>query len=417
MKCTLIALLYWASAGAAAELTHVMRMPRDLGFPGTLAGEVTSRWVSPYVMEQTITIRSNVTRVFTEKSDGTIKRKTEGIHSESSYRWLAPDGREKKELGGRDEARWGFVLDTGFVMDYRRSDHMVAHALNGTWTIKLRPRKAFSGSIKSTPDSRFLVRECDLGASRLKEFEFYVDGKWAGILGPLLDYQGFDFSLNSDGSFSWVGRETARDLSPTVWVTRNDGRLSFKQRCDRPMMTVATAPEGQGVLLAPLEGGHPVFTYCRRDGRTRPVRTGFNPRFIAWDKNSGRALFQTSVGYDHSYELIDCDSGQKVWEIVDPASGHVERGAAMTIADGHVFLGGGEWVTNNFTTGPVSTIYALEVDQGKIVARWRHPNPAQDAAPVDGRFVKENGRLYWMGGRDFAEINLSDAWKHKNGWE
>ncbi len=178
-------------------------------------------------------------------------------------------------------------------------------------------------------------------------------------------------------------------------------------------MSPVPALDGTGVLVQTNAGGEArnTFTFYGKDGKVSSLNVGFNAHFSTWLPGSTKAVFNTSIGYDYRFHLIDWATGKRLWEVPDPnparVPGVIPSGDA---GKDYLLIGGREYVRRE----PVLSLYALHPKTGQVVARWL-PDPIR-ASAEDGLFLRLRDRLYFLTAKEFAEVNAVDIGAKRKGW-
>jgi len=122
--------------------------------------------------------------------------------------------------------------------------------------------------------------------------------------------------------------------------------------------------------------------------------------------------------------LIDWDTGKQLWNIDSPG----ERALGITVTPALIML----CVDEPYPTGAwhevnrsllqsgnewVRTFYAVNVVDGKFVARWRGQFPHRWFDLDYDHFSRIGDKLYYVTADEFTEINIGDIMAKKNGWQ
>jgi hypothetical protein len=290
--------------------------------------------------------------------------------------------------------------------------------VNEDWEITLSPEPGPAGYFTSTPDSGVFIHEFHPQQGMIG-LHIYVHGKPAPVVGPFLQYLGRDVVLNDDGSTGLLIWKDETHTNAQVVVTDTNGVLCWRGDCDAVVDGPIVAPDGAGVLLHPNTGGgdQNTFWWYTAQGKQRSVSISPNPDCIGWIPQSRHSLFETSVGNDsRRFQLIDWDSGRRLWEIPGPGSGQF-LGVALTpeyiifaMAELHPSPpdNGMEWRR---------AFHAVKVQDGSLAARWTADSGHRSFNGDRDHFLQLGGRLYYVTAEEVAELKLEDIRAKQHGWE
>ena len=122
--------------------------------------------------------------------------------------------------------------------------------------------------------------------------------------------------------------------------------------------------------------------------------------------------------------MIDWSAGKRLWDIPFPGGGEIlavgltPKLIIFSVAEPYpsgiwhkvnesLLQSGQEWVR---------TFYAVDVQDGKLVARWRGQFPHTFGADRD-HFLRLDGKLFYVTANEFTDLNLEDIVSKKHGWE
>jgi hypothetical protein len=369
------------------------QLPFDL--PGESKGVVNAYWVDPYVQASKVSGKTMVT-------------------------WFSEDGSVK-----RDGAVSG--IQPGFVEIVGRSE--TVRGVNEDWEITL-PREpnapGLSGYITSTPDSRVFFHERH-PEQALIALDIYVHGKLANTVGPFFQYLGNDVALNEDGSAGLlIWKDEAKSTAQIVTLNTN-GSIRFRVDCGAPVTSFIVAPGGTGALLRPNTGGtnQNKFMWFAEQGKLRSMDISPNPECVGWIPGSQKSLFLTSLGNEaNRWQLIDWDLGKRLWDIAPPGDGQVlaigltpnlilfsvalpYHQAARQSAPGTLPHDAKEWIR---------TFYAVNVQDGSVVARWQAQLPHLSFDAGQEHFLQLGDKLFYVTPQDVTQLNLDDIRSKQHGW-
>jgi hypothetical protein len=335
--------------------------------PGDNAGKIKIYWLAPYV------------------------RATEGFGG-TTVIWFADDGRVKRQTAVS-------VIETGFVgLPSSMGHEQTILGINEDWKITLPPeptnvesRYSMSGYITSTPDSRVFVHEYHPKGGMVA-LDIYVHGKLANTVGPYFQHQGDEVTLNDDGS-----------ASLPIWTDE------FKTNAQ--IVNLDT----NGIM---------------RSGTAHPAaESGIGPNAICVGRIPGtrESLFWTSIGFEtNRYHLVDEDPGKQLWGIPCPGNGQplavglTPKFIIFAVAELYGWDGpwrGSEWVFLNSKKDWIRTFYAINVQDGKITARWQEKYPRRYSDSDYGHFLWLKGELFYVTPDEFTKLNFEDILAKKNGWQ
>jgi hypothetical protein len=330
--------------------------------PGDNAGKIETYWLAPYV------------------------RVSKGFGG-TTVSWFTEDGRVERQTAVS-------VIESGFV-DVIGAGETI-WGVNEDWKIHLHPepsyvqsRDSMSGYITSTPDSRVFIHEYHPKGGLVAE-DIYIHGKLANSVGPYFEYQGDEIALNDDGSSSLL-----------LWGNQ------FKTN----VQTVMLDTNGDIVTSRPDVGPD----------------LGSNPICVGQIPGAHKSLFWTSVGFEtNCYHLIDEDTGKSLWDIPCPGGGQplaiglTPKFIVFSVAELYGWNGpwrGSEWVFLNSKKDWIRAFYAVNTQDGKIMARWQERYPRRYSDSDEGRFLWLKNQLFYITPGEFAKINFEDILTKKNGWK
>lgn len=388
-----VRLLAFLSAGCmplAAVALAGPPPPPPRTMPGEVKGQVRTRWLAPYT---SVTTRSV------------------GPNRFQTVQWYSPDGKVARELAGPDvDAHAGYV--------YHYGGAGTIHGVSGDWRIVLPKKPGPAGYITATEDGRTFVHEFHPKEGEIAA-DVYVDGKPAGTLGPFLQYQGQDVHLGEDGSVALlIWRDQGKKTAQVVVAGPNAG-LRLRVDCEGPVMSPVPGPDGAGVLVQANAGGfgRNTFTFYTKAGKASSLNVGPNAGFVAWLPGAAAALMHTSIGHDYRFHLIDWNTGKRVWDVADPNPARVPGALPpVAAAKGYLFVGGLEYVRWGGRQEAVRSLYALDPKTGRVVAHWL-PEPLNQPARDDGRFLQLGGKLFLVTDEEFAEVEVDDIPARTHGWK
>jgi hypothetical protein len=362
--------------------------PAPVTMPGGPVNRLGTRWVAPYVF---------VTHVRIDQ------------RSLTSVRWFGPDGKLKRELSGPSvEAQPGFAYDYG-------KGQTVIHAVNGDWQFVLPKKPGSAPYITSTEDSHVFVHQFHPKDGQIA-VDLYAAGKWAGTVGPFVQYLGRGVQVADDGSIALVvWKDEAKKVAQVV-AAGTDGKIRVKVDCDGLVDAPKAAPDGAGVLVQPntLEERN-TWSYYTAKGKVSTLSLGPNAHLVCWLPGTTKALCSTAIGSTYRFHLIDWATGTRLWATDDPNGARTGTSAPQVIPLGSLLLFAGlEEMDLGGRRERVRSLQAVEVRTSQVVARW-HPRPLRRFED-GGRFVRLGERLYLVADDEFTEIRLGDIGKQKNGW-
>ncbi len=364
-------------------------LPRTV--PGVEKGRIETRWLAPYVATTTEQVGSSRT---------------------TSVRWFDEDGEVVREVSGA-----GVHSNVGFV--YENANGLTTiHAVNGDWKLPLPKKPGRPGHIKATADSRTFVHQFHPREGQTA-VDVYLSGKLASTIGPFDQYEGGGVQLGEDGSLAFLAWKSEENKIAQVVVVGPDAKVRFQADCGELVCCPIVGPDGTGVLVRSNadENTLNTFTFYNKSGTVRSLDIRPNPGFIAWLPGSSKTLFQTSIGYDNRYQLIDWETGNTLWDIPEPARGHrLLTTAALAVEDGFLLLGGLEFMKLGDREGPVRSIYAVDLQNGEVVSHWL-PSPLYHFSLDGGSFIRLGEKLFLVSNTEVAEIELEDIAAKSNGWQ
>ena len=374
------------AVGAAPE-----QLPADL--PGECKGLVDACWVAPYVQAS--------------KAFG-----------KTIFTWFAKDGSVKDQRAVEG-------VEPGFVDVVGRKGTI--RGVNEDWEITLPPgphEPGLSGYINSTSDSRVFFHERH-PKQGLIALDIYVHGKLASTVGPYLQYLGNDFSLNADGSTGLLIWKDESKTTAQIVTSNTNGSIRFRVDCGAPVTSLIVAPGGSGALLRPNTGGtnQNSFMWFTGQGKLYSMDVSPNPWCVGWIPGSRKSLFSTSLGNEAGhYQLIDWDIGKQLWDIPCPGDGHAL--AIGLTPDLIIFAVAVPYhpAARQSTPFPddeeewLRTFYAVNVQDGSVVARWQAQLPHLSFDAGRENFLQLGDRLFYVTPEDFTQLNLDDIRSRRHGW-
>ncbi len=367
------------------------QLPSDL--PGKSEGKVDSYWVAPYVRA--------------------IK-----AFGQTTVAWFGKDGGIERQS----------LVDSNIQMGHANlaGDTWTAQGINENWRITPHPATSAPPVFNyaaSTPDSRVFVDEFSPKPGFIA-LDIYIHGKRVSSAGPFLPGPEWEFVLNDDGSAGLLVWKDETSLEIVAMDT--NGSVRFRTDCGHDLSSPIVAPDGAGVLLRPNTGGtnQNTFMWFTEQGKLRSLDIGPNPFCVGWLPGTRKSLFWTSIGYPRRYQLIDWDTGKRLWEIPCPgdgesvaigltpkliifAVGDLYPAGAGRRADVPILEIGKEWVR---------TFYAISTEDGSLVARWTGQFPHMYLGLDREHFLRLGDRLFYVDSDEFGEIDLDAIWSKKNGW-
>jgi hypothetical protein len=359
--------------------------PSDLP-GGTTPGRLTSRWVAPYVAEQSTSIAQK------------------GVGHTT---WFAEDGAVVREVAA--SAGPGFVAvpgdgDAGFTI----------HGTLARWSLTL-PKRSGERTWQVSADGRTFVDEKS-DTSGAFFADVFVDGEGVGRTDAYPVWKGRGLSVGDDGTLAAiVAPETGGKNGPRVVVLWPGKRptmrraAAFEVPCHPDAIVEAVAPGARGVVVNVLDKR----SWLSKAG-TRDLDLGPNPSVVAWAPDSARAVVATSVGYRTRHHLVDFDTGATLWTAPDAPR---ERAASVVIEGDLVLIAALEAQAVEDVAVWRRVIRALDLATGKPVATWRScvAGPVgYSEAPV---FMRSTAKLYLVAPDQFAPVPMDDIRARRNGWE
>jgi hypothetical protein len=214
-----------------------------------------------------------------------------------------------------------------------------------------------------------------------------------------------------------------------IVVLNPKGRIQFQTDCGpAAVWSPIVAPGGAGVLSRPnTVGTDPnTFMWFTADGLQRTLKIGPNPACLGWIPGTCQSLFSTSIGSQSGpYQLIDWKTGKKLWDIACPGRGEVlaialtPKVVLFSMAEpypsgtspevnGSLFQSGKKWVR---------TFYAVDAQDGKVVARWPGQFPQRYSGKTPDYFLQLGGKLFYITADEFTELDFKDITARANGWQ
>ncbi|MGO8763941.1 MAG: hypothetical protein ACLQSR_02255 [Limisphaerales bacterium] len=296
--------------------------------PGQNQVKVETYWLAPYVQ---------VSKEF----------------GKTTVTWFAQNGQIKRQADVDN-------IEPGFVDVIGHGEIILG--VNEDWEIHLPPapkyvpsRYSMSGYITSTPDSRVFVHEYHPQGGMVAE-DIYVHGKLAHTVGPFVQHLADEIQLNDDGSASlMICKDKSRTTTQIVTMDTN-GAVLFRGDAGSGLV----GPDG--ALLHP---------HASPD-------LGPNAHSIGWISGTHQCLYASNIGFDYHYELIDEDTGKKLWNVSCPGGYWLAIGLTpkyIIFAVEELYRGGpwrgDERVLQNHRTDWIRAFYTMSVEDGQVYARWQ----------------------------------------------
>ena len=394
--------------------------PSDL--PDTGKGTIDVQWIAPYVQAS--------------KAFG-----------KTTISWFAQDGQVERQASVGD-----VNPASGFVEIIGHPNAVVG--INEDWRITPRkvvpqPGRPDESYAESTPDSRVFVYQYT-SKPGMVALDIYIHGKLVNTIGPFFQqYPSHEVVLNDDGSAGLLiaktnvqfnlnapGKDgnTLREelsaiqrLGKQIVALNTNGEVRFRTDCGNAAMDPIVAPNGAGVLLRPNYGTNQnTFMWFTEKGELHSMDISPNPQCAGWIPQTCQSLFLIRLGFEIThFELIDWSAGKRLWDIPFPVGGEMlaigftPKLIILSVAEPYpsgvwhkvnesLLQSGQEWVR---------TFYAVNVEDGKFVARWRGQFPHRDFDASRDYFLQLDDKLFYITADEFTEINTGDIMVKKNGWQ
>jgi hypothetical protein len=78
---------------------------------------------------------------------------------------------------------------------------------------------------------------------------------------------------------------------------------------------------------------------------------------------------------------------------------------------------GAQWSLGNSGKEWIQTFYAVNVQDGSVVARWQEQYPQRLAGEDRDHFLRLGDKLFYVTASEFVELNLDDIISKRNGWK
>lgn len=394
--------------------------PSDL--PDTGKGTIDVGWIAPYVQASKAFGKTTVT-------------------------WFARDGQVERQASVSDvNPASGFMEIIGHPN--------VAEGINEDWRItprkvELHPSSPDECDAKSTPDSRVFVYQYN-SKPGMVGLDIYIHGKRVNTLGPFFPcYPSHEVVLNDDGSAALLIAKTNVQFNPNapgkdgnslraelsaihrlgaqIIALNTNGEVRFKTDCGNAVWDPIVAPNGVGVLLRPNTGtNQSTFMWFNEKGELHSMDISPNPYCVGWIPQTCQSLFMTRLGFETTHlELIDWSAGKRLWDIPLPGGGEMlavgltPKLILLSVAESYpsgvshnanesLLQNGQEWVR---------IFYAVDVQNGKIIARWRGLFPHRYSDRSRDHFLRLDGKLFYIMADEFTELNLKDISAKEHGWK
>jgi hypothetical protein len=369
--------------------------------PGVSKGKIETYWLAPYV------------------------RASEGLGGKT-ITWFAEDGHIKLQTAVN-------AIEHGFVVIGGKRETF--QGVNEDWQITLPPEPppvqsgySMSGYNTSTMDSRVFVRQFHPKPG-LIALDIYVHGKLANMVGPFLDYQDREVELNEDGGTALIVWKDESHTMAQIITTDTNGVINFRVDCGQIVDSPIAAPDGTGALLHPNTGGSDenTFMWFTKEGKLHSIFINPNPYCVGWIPETHQSLYSTSIGFGYRYQLIDWDTGKSLWEIPCPGTGKPQvlsvgfTPKLIIFAVAELYKPGSwqgaEWTLDNSGQEWIRTFYAVNVQDGRLAARWQAQTPQRLAGEERDHFLSLGDKLFFVTAGEVVELNPADIASKKNGWQ
>jgi hypothetical protein len=360
---------------------------RDM--PGKVEGRIKTEWLDPFVSATTRSI---------------------GPDRWTAIDWFETNGKLSHSLAGYD-----VLVQSGFVCQFGSGKTNVFGIL-GDWKIEL-PQKSGPAGYLTGIDNTF-IHEFHPNEDQIAA-DIYISGKLVNSIGPYVQHLGEDVRVGEDGSAALLAWKLPEKKVTQVVSIDANGKLRFQVEADPLLMAPAPAPNGDGVLagLNTPDEDRKRFIFYQASGKKSSLIVAPNGEVAVWLPSSTTALMQTSIGYEYRWRLINWSTGRQVWEIGDVTTLRVPgSGAPVFAADNYLLFGTLEYLDNGQSKISARRIYAVNVANGQVVARWL-PSPSNQPVTDVGRFRKVAGKLYLVTDEVFSQIDLRSVSVKTNGWQ
>jgi hypothetical protein len=359
--------------------------PRIIDTPGGRLGEVSTRWLAPFVHE---------TDLYWGEGCDAVESRT--------VRWYDRVGNPTRELVGVRSSSYGCVEDQDGTLYGTCLD----------WTIRHEPSRCDYLSTTVTENSRFLVRTCAI--ENTFELELYDTGLLVTTLGPFTRGMGNpELYLDEDGHLALVDHSGAKGRVSLLVFDVGKGPL-LEVPLEEPFRVLGC--NSSGLLVGKFDEREPIRYFSKGGAHSNFVIPGH--RFLGWAASDDVALFSYPAGGEKLI-LVSCRAGQTLWERDFSSARRVTGSWRVAFVDSLVIAASIEVDPMRFQdrrpSEPYHQLRALSLSDGSTVAVW-HTNTREPFFSYEARFVYVRGRLYWVTGNDFCEIEVNDIVHGKYGW-
>lgn len=378
VRTSAVAVLAWSVfASAAASKEHSSLLECVHRQPGADGVVTHTRWLAPLVEET----RTTWGDPCPTREDVVVK-------------WYDERGDVVRTLPARRASAGHVVAADGSV-------HGTAHH----WRWDPEARSGGESSLEVSEDGRFML--WIYWRSDEVEVHTYDRGRRTAAFGPFRRAAPCVGTFLASDGHAVIPRAGADPGDTALSAVGPDGGLLFETT--QIGCPTVLAFNGETLLLW---DGDRTYRSCVVGGETArfvlPAAC-----FLDWVPGSSRALFQV-FGPPGLLALVDCFTGGVEWVLHEPATRtNLARGA---MAFGEICLVASLDATGRRPPWAVDLVLrALSTDDGRTIAVWRH-HDAGGATPLEGRFLRHRGDVYWMGGDRFSRIEPADILGHLGGW-
>lgn len=380
-RLALLLSLAWPGLSLAQKLVLEPPSP-TYAFPGKWAGTASERWIAPFVYY----------------SDRWV-----GGKREYAITWYDEHGAVTKTVSGPNVS-----LPAGFISEQAKDGYAI-HGLDGSWrgvlSEKTGPLTMFD-SWEGSGDTFLRLHYPTQDPECL--VDVYYRGRFLGSAGPFLQGPNPRIQLVEDGYAALIAWKDNRKTAAQVVVIGPDGKIAFREECDKGAFDPYPIMHGKGVLLTVPRADSDESNqkqFVDADGTHVLFDAKTNGTLLATDPASDLLLFVQGRPDDTEFlQLVHATTGALVWQIDSPVRVYVHQNQVEST---HAVFAGDKLLLLNMDAA------AVDPRSGEVLGVWK----AQQRTPAVGAFYRRGDDIYIVGDNQFFKLDLDDIAAKRNGWK